>query len=335
MANPAHNALLRRGVKAWNQWRKAHPKAKPDLRGIFRIDANLHGINLAGANLEGARLRRCILSAADLTRANLKKADLRGASLRRAKLDGADLSRAVLRHTSLAEADLNNAVLKGCEIYGVAAWNLKGTPKDQSNLVIRSTPDESGITVDNLEVAQFIYLLLNNQRIRDAIDTIGRKAVLILGRFTPARKAVLDALREALRKLDYLPMLFDFEKPRSRDLTETVSTLAHMSRFVIADITDAKCIPQELMRIVPTLPSVPVVPLLLAGQSVYGMFDDLARYPWVLRLVQYRTPKDLLSKLKDDVVLPADRMASYAQALSTPGAAWPRAALKKPARRPV
>jgi len=66
--------------------------------------------------------------------------------------------------------------------------------------------------------------------------------VLILGRFAPERKAILDAIRDALRTRDYLPVLFDFEKPSSRDITETVSTLAHMARFVIADITDAKSI---------------------------------------------------------------------------------------------
>ena len=60
------------------------------------------------------------------------------------------------------------------------------------------------------------------QKIRDVIDTITSKAVLILGRFTPERKAVLDALREELRKRDYLPILFDFEKPASKDLTGTV-----------------------------------------------------------------------------------------------------------------
>ena len=77
--------------------------------------------------------------------------------------------------------------------------------------------DEPEITVDNIEVAQFIYLLLHNAKIRDVIDTITSKAVLILGRFTEERKAVLDALREELRKRDYLPILFDFEKPsRSR-----------------------------------------------------------------------------------------------------------------------
>jgi hypothetical protein len=45
-------------------------------------------------------------------------------------------------------------------------------------------PDEPVITVDNIKIAQFIYLLLNNKEIRDVIDTVGRKGVLLLGRFT-------------------------------------------------------------------------------------------------------------------------------------------------------
>jgi hypothetical protein len=69
-----------------------------------------------------------------------------------------------------------------------------------------------------------IYLLLNNQKIRDVIDTITSKLVLILGRFTPERKIVLDAIRDELRKRSYLPVLFDFEKPSNRDVTKTVST---------------------------------------------------------------------------------------------------------------
>lgn len=45
----------------------------------------------------------------------------------------------------------------------------------------------------------FIYLLLNNEEIRDAIDTIAKKAVLIIGRFTPERKFILEAIRTALK----------------------------------------------------------------------------------------------------------------------------------------
>src|SRR5512144_2803733 len=137
------------------------------------------------------------------------------------------------------------------------------------------------ITVDNVEVAQFIYLLLHNEKIRDVIDTITSKVVLILGRFTTKRKAVLDALREELRRRDYLPVLFDFNKPSNRDITETISLLARIARFVIADITDARSIPQELMVIAPDLPSVPIQPLLQEGTEEYGMFEHLRRYPWV------------------------------------------------------
>ena len=84
------------------------------------------------------------------------------------------------------------------------------------------------------------------------------------------------------------------------------STLAGMARFVIADITDAKSIPQELMAIVPNLPSVPVQPLLLASQPEYRMFEHFRRYPWVLKPFFYRSPKGLLAELAKKVIAPAE-----------------------------
>jgi hypothetical protein len=107
-----------------------------------------------------------------------------------------------------------------------------------------------------------------------------------------------------------LPVLFDFEKPASRDLIETVSTLAHMARFVIADITDAKSIPQVLMAIVPNMPSVPVQPLLLASQQEYGMFEHFRRYPWVLEEVLYDDQQRLLAELSEKVIAPAEAKAT-------------------------
>ena len=59
--------------------------------------------------------------------------------------------------------------------------------------------------------------------------------MLILGRFTEERKAVLHAIRDVLRDHNLVPVLFDFEGPRNRDLTETISTLAHLSRTIVAD----------------------------------------------------------------------------------------------------
>ena len=130
--------------------------------------------------------------------------------------------------------------------------------------------------------------------------------MLILGRFTPRRKAVLDAIRDELRKRNYLPVLFDFDKPGSRNLTETVKTLAHMAKFVIADITDARSIPQELMAIVPGLPSVPVQPLLLGSKSEYGMFESFRPYPWVLPMYIYKNLDELLFCLEKQVIDPAE-----------------------------
>jgi hypothetical protein len=206
------------------------------------------------------------------------------------------------------KTNLQGATLEGCSIHGISAWNLKLEGAIQQNLNV-SDEGEPAIRVDNLEVAQFICLLLNNERIRQVIDTITSKVVLILGRFTSERKDVLEAIRDSLRQRDYLPVLFDFDKPASRNITETISTLAHMARFIIADITDAKSIPQELQAIVPNLPSVPVQPLLLTAGREYGMFEHFRRYPWVLDTYYYDNLDDVLASVEDKVISPAEAKA--------------------------
>ena len=311
MANQEHLDILKQGVDGWNQWRKEHADIRPDLRKAELRKANLDGAELSRADLYGADLYSAHLSGAVLFGANLhdvqlqdtklQYADLREANLRKADLSRADLSRAVL-----VETILTGALLNDCIIYGIAAWNVQLQGATQLNLII-TRDDEPTITVDNLKIAQFIYLLLNNKEIREVIDTITSKVVLILGRFTPERKAVLDALREVLRKWDYLPILFDFDKPASRDITETISTLAHLARFVIADITDAKSIPQELMTIVPNLPSVPVQPLILNSQHEYGMFEHFIRFPWVLPIYRYTDELSLLQSLTEKVISPVEQ----------------------------
>jgi Pentapeptide repeats (8 copies) len=324
MANDEHVALLKQGVDVWNAWRRENPNIRPDLSnadlGLANlIDATLMEANLSGANLTYARLIGAKLSGANLKGANLSVgADLSGANLLGAKLGGAlfiganlseaNLNEAYLQAATLVNTDLTGADLTGCRIYGVSAWGLNLERTKQQNLVI-TRRDEPAITVDNIEVAQFIYLLLNNQNIRNVVDTITSKVVLILGRFTDERNAVLDALREELRKRDYLPILFDFEVPATRDITETISLLARMARFVVADITDARSIPQELAMIVPNLPSVPVQPLLLEGSAEYGMFEHFKRYPWVLETYRYPSLERLIASFGEHVIRPAEDYA--------------------------
>jgi Pentapeptide repeats (8 copies) len=282
-----------------------------DLSGANFTKADLTGANLNDATLAGTILYATLLHKADLTGAFLRWADLSRAIATHANFTGADL-----RRTHLARTNFEGANLTSVKVYGTSAWDLNLRDAVQLDIVI-TDEDRPEITVDNIEVAQFIYLLLSNERIRQIIDTIGKKAVLILGRFTAARKAVLDAIRQELRKLDYIPILFDFEQPASRDITETVSTLAHMSRFVIADLTAAKSLPQELTRIVPILPSVPVQPILLAREREWSMFDDLRRYPWVLDTVRYRNVSDLMIILREKIIPQAESAARCQTPAST------------------
>lgn len=315
-----------------------------DLTGAILSHANLARAHLNGAHLGGAALNEADLSEADLTGAHLDGADLRWASLMQTHLADADLSGAQLIGANLIEADLTRAHLRlanlemaslvltnltgadlsGSTIFGVSAWGLKlSDTTKQRDLVVRAPSGLPGygvgrfddqtiepqITVDNIEVAQFIYLLLHNPKVRDVIDTITSKAVLILGRFTEERKAVLEALREELRKRNYLPILFDFDKPDSKDLTGTVTTLANMARFIIADGTDPKSIPHELATIVPST-IVPVKPILLKGEREYAMFSDLKRrYRWVLPTYRYTSQQQLIADLDQRVIRPAAEKA--------------------------
>ena len=281
-----------------------------NLGGANLYRANLRGAGLSEANLTRANLREAGLSEANLTRASLCEANLGGANLRGANLRGADLGGANLRGADLQAAilidtDFSGADLTGCRIYGVSAWSLKLEGAKQQNLVITGH-DEPAITVDNIEVAQFIYRMLHNQKIRDVIDTITSKVVLILGRFTQERKPVLEALREELRQRKYLPILFDFEKPRSRNTDETITLLARMARFVVADISDAKSVLQELRAIVPDLPSVPVQPIILAMQEEPGMFDFYRNFRSFLNVHRYASQEQLIADLGEKVIRPAE-----------------------------
>jgi uncharacterized protein YjbI with pentapeptide repeats len=282
-----------------------------DLSKANLVEAYLYGANLFKANLHGADLRKARLAGtrlcnANLGQANLEQANLESANLSGADLSGANLSSAYLDRAILVETNLTDAFLTCCRIYGISAWNVSVSESTLQQDLIITAPDEADITVDNIEVAQFVHLLLRNQKIRDVIDTITSKAVLILGRFTEERKAVLNALREELRKRDYLPILFDFEKPRGRDTDETITLLARMARFVVADISDAKAVLQELRAIVPDLPSVPVQPIILEIQEESGMFDFYRNRPSFLPVHRYADQEQLLADLSDKMIRPAE-----------------------------
>lgn len=287
-------------------------------------NARLRGVKLAGRMLAGGVFWRSDLSGADLRDtachnvefaegsfvgtdfrgATLDTVEFRHADLRRARLDGAFLDNA-----SLVGANVEGADFEGACVYGISAWDLQGTPRRQNDLVI--TPHgEQPLTVDDLEVAQFVYFVCNNPKIRRFMNVFTEKNVLILGRFSPPeRKAVLDGLRVRLRQHGFVPIVFDFDGPQDKDLTETVQTLAGLSMFVIVDVTQPKSTPLEMEATVKQfkLPFVPIIDVSV-DERPFAMLRDLQQsFHWVLPVFGYDGPAELWRMLEPAVLQPARR----------------------------
>ena len=283
-------------------------------RAIIR-DTEFSYVKLSKANLQGVDLSGRDFTEADLSNTNFVEANLSNANLRFARLSKALLSNANLSQADLTHADLTGAILlntnldgsrfDSCKVYGISVWDPEGEPASQNDLVItdqRESEDNPIVTVDDIEVAQFIYMMLNSDKIRKVLSTITGKGVLILGRFTPERKKILDAIRNQLRELNYVPMMFDFEKVESRDFTETILTLAGMSRFVIADITNPSSSPLELQATVPNF-KIPLVPIIQKEERAFAMFSDLkGKFNWVLQELAYESEVDLLKAFQKGII---------------------------------
>lgn len=342
MADESHLEILREGVDTWNRWRRDHPEIRPDLEkaplnGIDLSNANLMRVNLRGANLDSANLSKALLigaelNVADLSKATLIGANLCGADLHKANLSDANLSGAYMRWTHLAEvnferAELNGANLSGaslvetnvtdatftdCSVYGISAWNLVGEPKEQLNLHISRTEwphSEQAFTVDNLEVAQFTYLLRENEKVREVLKAVTSRLVLILGRFGE-RLYVLEAIQDVFRQgATYSPLIFDFEPPEGRDVLDTVKTLALLSRFVLVDLTEARSAPYELDQIASFV--IPIQPLFQVPEEEPVLLKDLRRrYHWVLEPYYYDTVESLLESLKGELTTSIEAKAA-------------------------
>jgi CHAT domain len=159
-------------------------------------------------------------------------------------------------------------------------------------------------TIDRtLEMAREI----DGMNFGEIMSELSRRRVLILGRFTGRRLEVLEGIKAhlAAHPNRYIPELFTFTRPESRDLVESIIAFAALSRFIIADLSEPKSLPSELEAIVPNFQSVPVVPVINQTGREYATFSSVKRRPNVVKpTVRYRDLDDLLAKL-DATVVPA------------------------------
>lgn len=304
------------------------------LQGADLSDCNLAGVHLSQANLRSAVLFQTNLTYADLSSSVFKGAWLHNVDLTYAKLKDSHLGGALLTSCNLNLANLEGADLRGAYIWGCSYWGIQLDDSTQQSgikigfgdfdwieLAIERRPGSAfpkpnfEVKIDDLRVADFMWQINDYpERVADMINAASGRLVLLLGRFRGKQKRVLHhSLSPALREMGYIPMVFNFNPPDSRDVIESVAILAGLSKFVIADLTNPRSTPLESQLVVPTL-AVPFIPIIRKGESAFSMFSALQRkYPWVRPVVVYKTDAELVRRLKEEIVPSALRLAKQLQ----------------------
>lgn len=266
------------------------------LRNGMFINCNFDNSSFKWGDLCFAYFSNCSFKNAQLNVSRVGSASFNACNFDGAELDyisaeDTEFLNCSFHNTSFRKAEFigtnfTGSELNNCDIYGISSWDLILNDTKMNELSVAKDENEC-LIVDDIEIAQFIYLLVTNEKMRNVIDTMTSKVVLILGRFTKERKYILDYIKKKLRRNGFVPVLFDFDGPSSRNLSETVLCIAGMAKFVIADITSPRSIPQELQVILPNLPSVPVQPIIHDNEQEYGMFNDHRARQSLQELVRY------------------------------------------------
>jgi hypothetical protein len=250
---------------------------------VFPSTAFAEGLNLVGAVFENSHLEE-----GDFSRANF---------------DGATFVNCNLNRVNLVGASFHVKEITETVVYGIAAWDLQ-TSDDmkQCKLVIERTYElysdliQQGkvpMMVDDIELAQFVHYLSNHKKMRDALNVLNDRGVLLLGRFKDRGLDRLYSMRECFQAKGYMPMIFDFARPDNLSLTETVMTMAGLSKFVVVDLSGSS-VPAELQAILGQIKK----PVLARG-APYALFPDLADQAKVLTVKGDES--DLLGGLEDNL----------------------------------
>lgn len=201
------------------------------------------------------------------------------------EFSGLNLSGSILCATHFKKTDLRNSDLRRADLR-------------------RASFDDCDLRHANLSEADCAEATLSRSLLTHS------KLILVLGRFIPERKVVLEAIRQVLEAEGYVPVVFDFDRPDDRNLTETIITLASMSLFVIADITNPRCAPLELHATVPTF-NIPFVPIIQEGEQPFANFKDLQSSfgqqseGRMLELLTYPSADFLRDVIKQAILIPA------------------------------
>lgn len=259
-----------------------------DFSGIHFKDVSIHKAFAEGLHIQNAVFENVYFDDGDFSRANFTNCQFINTKFNKTIFTHANFEGATFVNCNLNRINLTNTNFKVKEIretvvYGIAAWDIEISEDSlQSKLVIEKTYNlyseiiEEGripLMVDNIELAQFIYYLSNHKKMRDTLNILNKRGVLLLGKFKDGGLARLYKLRDWFSEQNYLPMIFDFDRPASLDYTETVITLSGLSKLVVADLS-GNSVPQELHAILSNF----LKPIIVYhDEAPYSMLKDLKR----------------------------------------------------------
>jgi hypothetical protein len=275
MTDDDPSLIIREGAAAWNAWRAKNPGSltfvKPNwydspqrrgkaVKGGNRV--NFSGMEISGALIlrafaegiqcQGTHFHNVQFEEGDFSSVNFRGATFRNTTSNKTIFTSANFDGATFVNCNLNRANFTGANFRVNEIietvvYGISAWDIETSPDSkQSRLVIEKTYElysdliaqgKVPMTVDDIELAQFFHYLMNHKRLRDTLNVLNNRGVLLLGRFKNGGLERLYSIREWLQARGYMAMIFDFGRPENMDLIETVITMAGLAKFVIADLS--------------------------------------------------------------------------------------------------
>lgn len=291
-------------------WHKGLYKGQNDydfsnlrLSGTSIIRAFAEGLNIQNAVFENV-----YFDDGDFSRANFSHCVFINTKFNKTIFTGASFNEATFINCNLNRVNLSGAnfqvkEIRDTVIYGISSWDLIVSEESiQTNLVIEKTYDlyseiisqgRIPLTVDNIELAQFIYYLNDHKKMRDTINILNKRGVLLLGKFKDGGLDRLYKLKEWFIKQNYSPMIFDFDRPYSLDYTETIITLSGLSKIVVADLS-GESVPQELHAILSNF-SKPVI--VYHDKAPYSMLKDLKRKNRYFHEIKFDGSEDNLFEL--------------------------------------
>ena len=155
-----------------------------------------------------------------------------------------------------------------------------------------------------IEDVRALALRLDGAEVSRMLSYVAERSVLILGRFTSARKPTLELIRREIstKPRQYVPILFDFDRPHELTMLESVLRFAAVSRFVIADLSDPKWVLAEFGKIVGAFNSLPIVPIIHASQREDEVVAYVEGFRSAHKVVRYRDEAHLCSILDSEIL---------------------------------